>query len=246
MLLSIDWDAYSGCADLVFDAPIWGTRDLPADREEAWQARTLRRNPEAQDWTPLDADFPLYPGWEALERYAGCPAWVTLSHADAWGWLEEHAARTGSVPDVLNIDSHHDLASRSGDGTRVRPGNWAGLGLGGGLIRNYTCLYPAWHTALAVAEGFDLERTHAEIAGLLSSETLPPALLPRLALRRMTHSTDGLPDPAEVSGVLLVQSPAWTNPAHDPAFWQLAEHLNAHRVVAPLYRKWGGCSVPRS
>ncbi|THF66779.1 arginase [Deinococcus sp. Arct2-2] len=233
MLLSIDWDAYSGCADLVFDAPIWGTRDLPADRMEAWQTRTLKRNPEAQNWTPLDADYPLYPGWEALERYAGCPAWVTLSHADAWGWLEEHAARTGAAADVLNIDSHHDLASRSGDPARVRPGNWAGLGLSAGLIGRYECLYPAWHAGLAVAEGFDLERTFAEVAGLL-----PPELLPRIALHRMAHPDDGLPDPAQVSGVLLVQSPAWTSPAHDAAFWQLARHLKAQELVPPLQRVW--------
>lgn len=233
MLLSIDWDAYSGCADLVFDAPIWGTRDLPADRQEAWQARTLRRDPQARDWTPLDADYPLYPGWEALERYAGCPAWVTLSHADAWGWLEEQARHSGVPNDVLNIDSHHDLASRSGDGTRVRPGNWAGLGLGAGLIGRYGCLYPAWHAGLAVAEGFDLERTHREI-----SAVLPPDPLSRLTLRRMAHPTDGLPDPAEVSGVLLVQSPAWTNPAHDAAFWQLAGRLEAQELVSPLRRGW--------
>ncbi|MFB9991850.1 arginase [Deinococcus oregonensis] len=233
MLLSIDWDAYSGCADLVFDAPIWGTRDLPTDREEAWQARTVKRRPEAQDWTPLDADFPLYPGWEALERYAGCPAWVTLSHADAWGWLQEQAQGGGAAHDVLNIDSHHDLASRSGDATRVRPGNWAGLGLGARLIGRYTCLYPAWHTALAVAEGFDLERTHSEVRGVL-----PPDLLSRISLRRMAHAAHGLPDPADVTGLLLVQSPAWTNPAHDPAFWQLADLLGAQEVVPPLHRVW--------
>ncbi|MDB5045073.1 MAG: arginase [Deinococcus sp.] len=245
VLLSIDWDAYSGCAELVFDAPIWGTRDLPADRYEAWQARTLKRNGKAQDWSPLDADYPLHPGWEALERYAGCPAWVTLSHADAWEWLQDHARQSGAPNDVLNIDSHHDLASRSGDGTRVRPGNWAGLGLGGGLIRHYSCLYPAWHAALPVAEGFDLERTHAEVSGLL-----PPEVLPRLTLHRMAHPTGRWPAPAEVSGVLLVQSPAWTNPAHDAAFWHLAGVLGergqgAQVRVPPLRRVWPPSKLSR-
>lgn len=233
MLLSIDWDAFSGTRELVFDAPVWGTRDLDADRYGAWVDRARRRGGAAPergagpaDWAALDADFPLYPGWEALRAYAGVPAFVTLSHADAWTWLEQYPGL-----DVLNLDSHHDLASRSGDPARVRPGNWAGLGLARGLIRTVTTLYPDWHADLPVAEGFDLARTHTEIRDLL-----PPAVLDRVTLTRQGRPGDALPDPAQVTSLLLVQSPAWTNPAHDPALLALAAHLEAQVIAAPLPR----------
>lgn len=230
LLLSIDWDAFSGTRELVFDAPIWGTRDRAEDRVEAWRDRARRRDPQAPGWTALDADFPLHPGWEALERYAGIPAHVTLTHADAWAWLEGHPDA-----DVLNVDSHHDLASLSGDPRRVRPGNWAGLGLRAGRIRRYTCLYPGWHAGLPVAEGFDLERTRGELEALL-----PPDVLARVTLARMAHPQGGLPDPADVTALLLVQSPAWTNPAHDPAFLQLARTLEAVPLTPPLERPASG------
>ncbi len=220
MLLSVDWDAYSGTRELVFDAPIWGTRDLEQDRLAAWRARVRKRG--GQDWAALGDDFPLYPGGEALRQYAGVPAFVALSHADAWGWLRQFPGQ-----DVLNIDSHHDLASFSGDALRVRPGNWAGLGLRAGLIRRYTCGYPAWHADLPVAEGFDLERTHAELAPLLSPEVLARATLGRDL---------PLPPPAQVTALLLVQSPAWTSPAHDAAFFELAQHLRCVPLTQPLRR----------
>ncbi|SMB90276.1 arginase [Deinococcus hopiensis] len=226
MLLSIDWDAFSGTRELVFDAPIWGTRDRDVDRLEAWRERARQRDGAAPDWTPLEADFPLYPGWETLERYAGVSAHVTLTHADGWDWLE---ACPGG--DILNLDSHHDLASRSGDGKRVRPGNWAGLGLRAGRVGRYTCLYPEWHAGLPVAEGFDLDRTRSELAPLL-----PPDVLERVTLRRMRYPADALPDPADVTALLLVQSPAWTNPAHDPKFLWLAEVLGAQTLTPPLLR----------
>ncbi|GGL03379.1 hypothetical protein GCM10010844_22510 [Deinococcus radiotolerans] len=225
VLLSIDWDAFSGTRELVFDAPIWGTRDREHDRLDAWHDRVQRRG--GQDWSALDSDFPLYPGWEALRAYAGSgPAFVTLSHADAWAWLERHPGL-----DVLNLDSHHDLASRSGDPTRVRPGNWAGLGLARGLIRTVTTLYPDWHATLPVAEGFDLDRTWTEVRPLLT-----PDLHGRVHLKRQARPGDGLPDPAQVTSVLLVQSPAWTSPAHDPAFGALARHLTAQPLVPPYPR----------
>ncbi len=220
MLLSIDWDAYSGTRELVFDAPIWGTRDLEPDRLAAWRERVWKRG--GQDWATLDADFPLFPGWQALAQYVGVPAFVALSHADAWGWLERFPGR-----DVLNIDSHHDLASFSGDALRVRPGNWAGLGLRAGLIRRYTCLYPEWHADLPVAEGFDLGRTRAEVLPLL-----PPGVLERVTLTRALP----LPPPEEVETLLLVQSPAWTNPAHDTEFLALAQQLNCETLTGPLRR----------
>ncbi|GGS02428.1 arginase [Deinococcus sedimenti] len=221
MLLSIDWDAFSGTRELVFDAPIWGTRDRDEDRLDAWMARVHKRGGDS--WAALDGDFPLYPGWEALRVYTGVPAFVTLSHADAWTWLHRYPGL-----DVLNLDSHHDLASRSGDPTRVRPGNWAGLGVARGLIRTVTTLYPDWHAALPVAEGFDLGRTRAEVWPLLS-----PDVQARVTLTRQAHPGDGLPDPAGVTSLLLVQSPAWTNPAHDEAFQALADALRAHPIVPP-------------
>lgn len=226
MLLSLDWDAFSGTVPLVFDAPIWGTPDRERDRVEAWRERTRKRDSQAPGWSALAADFPLSPNWEELERYAGIPTTVTLTHADAWAWLQDHPG-----DDVLNVDSHHDLFSLSGDPSRVRPGNWAGLGLRANLIRRYTCLYPEWHAELPVAEGFDLERTRGEI-----KPHLPPDVLERVTLARMASPSVDLPDPAEVSAVLLVQSPAWTNPAHDAAFFRLAHTLRAVPLTPPLDR----------
>jgi hypothetical protein len=224
MLLSVDWDAFSGTRELVFDAPIWGTPDRPHDRSDAWWTRVLRRG--GASWAALEPDFPLYPGWEAITRYAGVPAFVALSHADAWTWLERFPGQ-----DVLNVDSHHDLASVSGDRRRLRPGNWAGLGLDAGLIRTYTCLYPAWHARLPVAEGFDLARTGAELQALL-----PDGVLARTTLRRQAGPQDGWPDAAQVQALLLVQSPAWTSPAHDAAFMRLARGVGAAPVSEPLDR----------
>lgn len=232
MLLSIDWDAFSGCVPLVFDAPIWGTRDRAYDRLGAWWDRARKRDPQAPGWTALEEDFPLYPGWEVLECYAGIPASVTLTHADAWDWLAHFPPE-----DVLNVDSHHDLASFSGDPARVRPGNWAGLGLRAGRVSRYTCLYPDWHTALPVTEGFDLERTRAELVPLL-----PPDVLDRVTLTRMPAPGAGLPDPSLVTALLLVQSPAWTNPAHDAVFWGLVRALRAEVLTPPLDRS--GAAYP--
>ncbi|WP_261664793.1 arginase [Deinococcus sp. Marseille-Q6407] len=227
MLLSIDWDAYSGTRELVFDAPIWGTADRDADRLERWRERARKRSQQrggsGAGWDALADDFPLYPGWEALARYAGLPAFVTLSHADIWPLLE----RFGPGQEVLNIDSHHDLTSFSGDGIRLRPGNWAGLALGAGLAAHYECRYPLWHAELPVAEGFDLARTRAELEPLLPAEALARVKLTRSA---------ALPDPAEVTALVLVQSPAWTNPAHDREFWELAGTLGAETLVSPLRR----------
>ncbi|MFC4426616.1 arginase [Deinococcus navajonensis] len=227
MLLSVDWDAFSGTRELVFDAPIWGTPDQDHDRLDAWRTRARRRAGQrvtpAVSWADLEPDFPLYPGWETLTRYAGVPAFITLSHADAWGWLEQFPGH-----DILNLDSHHDLSSFSGDRARLRPGNWAGLALEAGLVGSYTCQYPEWHADLPVAEGHDLERTRSELGDLLS-----PAVLDRVTLARGGR----LPEPAEVRSVLLVQSPAWTSPAHDGALWTLAATLGAQALCPALDRR---------
>ncbi len=222
MLLSIDWDAYSGCAEHVFDAPIWGTPDREYDRTEAWRARVRKRG--GHDWQALRHDFPLFPGWQELTRYAGCPAHVTLSHAAAQDWLALFPGRS-----VLNLDSHHDLYSQSGDPERWRPGNWAGLGLVSGLVSAYTVRYPEWHDGLMVAEGHDLTRTRAELEGAMSAR-----LLSRVRLERGPE----LPPASEVEAVLLVQSPAWSSPAHDAAFFALAGALRAAPLgQAPLDRR---------
>lgn len=221
MLLSIDWDAYSATRELVFDAPIWGTPDREYDRLEAWRARLRKRGGVAQeqatlDWNALEEDFPLLGDWQALLQFQGKPAWAALSHAAAYDWVSRFEPQ-----DVLNIDSHHDLYSSSGDPARVRPGNWAGLALRSGRITSYVCQYPEWHADLRVAEGYDLERTRAEL-----TSHLPPPLHERLQLRRSA----ALPDPEQVTALLLVQSPSWCSPAHDPAFLSLVEGLGAKRL----------------
>ena len=223
VLLSIDWDAYSGCAEHVFDAPIWGTPDREQDRVQAWRERVQKRG--GHGWNALEADFPLYSGWEALAQYAGLPAFVTLSHAAAEEWLRLYPCRR-----VLNIDSHHDLYSQSGDHARWRPGNWAGLGLASGLIGSYAVRYPAWHEGLLVAEGHDLARTRAEL------EAAIPELLPDIRLERGPE----LPPARQVEALLLVQSPSWSSPAHDPAFFGLARALGATVLrESPLWRAEG-------
>ena len=231
MLLSVDWDAFSGPRELVFDAPIWGTRDRPEDRFEAWRLRAAKRGGGA--WEALAEDFPLYAGWEALHAYVGVPTFLTLSHADAWDWL---AAFPGE--DVLNVDSHHDLVSWSGDPARVRPGNWAGLALRAGRARRYACLYPWWHAGLPVAEGYDLTRTRAELAAHVEGDWDG-----RAELRRQRDPADGWPDPAGVRALLLVQSPAWCSPAHDPVLFALARQLGARVLSPPLVRPAEGARL---
>ena len=224
MLLSIDWDFYSGCNEHVFDGPLWGTPDREHDRLARWRERALKRDARANGWTTLAKDFPLHGDPHELLVYKGLPTFVAWSHAHAWDWLTRFPGR-----DVLNFDSHHDLYSASGDPERVRPGNWAGLALERGLVGRYTCAYPAWHADVRVAEGFDLERTWDEVRAGLS-----PALLPRVELGRNSP----LPDSAHVESLLLVQSPAWTSPAHDGVFFELAGALEAVPLSPPLERRF--------
>lgn len=226
MLLSIDWDAFSGTRELVFDAPIWGTPDRQYDRIEAWHKRVHKRG--GSDWSVLEKDFPLFSGWQQLKQYAGIPTQITLSHADAWMWLQEHYELHGKQV-VTNIDSHHDLVSLSGDPAKVRPGNWAGLGLQQGLIEAYHCVYPEWHATLPVAEGFDVERTKQEIELLLPEHIHSVIHLTRTAV---------WPEPATIRGILLVQSPSWCSPAHDWAFQQVGKCLQAQPLIPPLERPY--------
>lgn len=224
MLLSVDWDYYSGSIEHVFDAPLWGTPDREFDRLERWHERARKRDEEANGWEALDKDFPLYGDPRELLAYGGIPTFAAWSHAHAWEWLERYSGR-----EVLNFDSHHDLYSNSGDPEKVRPGNWAGLALSAGLISRYACVYPSWHGEVRVAEGHDLARTWKEVQANLAS-----ALWPRVTLSRAKR----LPHPAEVESLLLVQSPSWTNPAHDGVFLELVQALSARELSAPHLRRW--------
>ncbi len=214
MLLSVDWDFFSGCVEHIFDAPIWGSRDTPFDRLEAWQVRADKRG------GVLGADFPLLENWRWLWQWQGVPAYATLSHADAFGLLERIGCSS-----VVNLDSHHDLFSSSGDTARVRPGNWAGLALERGLIDSYCCVYPSWHEHVMVAEGFDLERTWSELGGRFAAKNVQLERTP-LAQLELT----------EVTAILLVQSPAWTNPEHDAVFLEVCQFLQTEFLELPLNR----------
>jgi hypothetical protein len=218
-LLSVDWDYFSGSAELVFDSPFWGTRDTDFDRFEAWEARVLKRG--GSSFEVLQDDFPLFGQPLELLKFAGLPCYATVSHSDAYA-LIKHLG----ISSVVNLDSHHDLFSSSGDPNRVRPGNWAGLALEHGLISSYTCIYPAWHENVRVTEGFDLNRTKLELPSRLSDFEID-----------LQHGDLKL-EPESVSAVLLVQSPAWTNPLYDSMFLELCDGLNAQLISAILERSF--------
>lgn len=217
MLLSVDWDYFIGSADLIFDSPLWGTADTLLERNAAWSARAVKRG--GSSFEVLRDDFPLLVSPKPLEKLAGVPCFACVTHSDAYALLQKL-----EIKQVLNLDSHHDLYSSSGDPERVRPGNWAGLALERGLIDAYTCRYPAWHSSLRVAEGFDLERTRAELPARFSSLNLT---LERGKLE--------LPQ-SEIEALLLVQSPAWTNPLFDSDFVALCAALSAELLELPLER----------
>jgi hypothetical protein len=214
MLLSIDWDYFSGCVEHVFDAPIWGTKDTDYDRIEAWEVRALKRNGD------LSKDFPLFDDGLELLKLEGIKTYATLSHSDAYEFIKQL-----KISSVLNLDSHHDLFSLSGNPKNLRPGNWAGLALEHGLIQTYTCVYPVWHQEVRVAEGYDLERTRSEIGTRFDSYALK---LERKSLSELELK--------EIDSILLVQSPAWTNPEHDQRFFEICEALKAEYLQRPLRR----------
>ncbi len=225
-LLSLDWDYFSGSAELVFDSPFWGTRDTDFDRTEAWISRALKRG--GFGFEVLKEDFPLFGNPLQLKKLFDLPCYASVTHSDAYA-LIKHLG----ISSVLNLDSHHDLFSSSGDPTRVRPGNWAGLALEHGLISSYTCFYPTWHEHVRVTEGFDLGRTRLELNEQFArrgwSETIPYTIP---SLER------GMPnlEKTEFDAVLLVQSPAWTNPLYDAVFLELCQKLNAQSLAPVLER----------
>jgi hypothetical protein len=219
VLLSVDWDYFVGSADLIFDAPLWGTPDRAFDRDGAWTARAVKRG--GNSFEMLRDDFPLLVSPKPLEGLAGMPCFACITHSDAYALLQKL-----EIKQVLNLDSHHDLFASSGDASRVRPGNWAGLALERGLLDAYTCCYPPWHAAQRVAEGFDLERTRAELPSRLDGLNIT---LERGELEL---------ELARITAVLLVQSPAWTNPLFDSVFLELCQSLEATFLEPPLERRF--------
>jgi hypothetical protein len=225
-LLSVDWDYFSGSAELVFDSPFWGTRDTDFDRSEAWEARALKRG--GKSFELLRNDFPLFGHPLELLKFASLPCYASVTHSDAYPLIENLG-----ISSVTNLDSHHDLFSLSGDPKRVRPGNWAGLALEHGLISSYTCIYPDWHEHVQVTEGFDLSRTRLELPSRFRSrgwsDTIPYT---------MPDLQRGMPEleSADFDAVLLVQSPAWTNPLYDSVFLELCNSLNA-QIISPLLER---------
>ena len=225
MLLSLDWDFYAGSSEHVFDSPLWGSPDLEYHRHERW--RQMVRVRGGDSWEVLKVDFPLYGNPLELLALEGLPCYAALSHESGIGWLER--VRQASPQALLNLDSHHDLYSSSGDSNRVRPGNWVGHVLERGLISHYTCLYPGWHSSVAVSEGFDVERTWSEMGNRF--------LRTQVRLERRTGPEQAILL-SDVSSVLLVQSPAWTSPLYDPVFLELTRKLEAKILTPPLARVW--------
>ena len=225
MLLSVDWDFYAGAREHVFDSPLWGSPDLEYHRCERW--RELARKRGGSSFDVLQEDFPLYGSPLELLKLKGIPCFAALSHESGMDWLERVQQASPQV--LLNLDSHHDLYSSSGDSGRIRPGNWAGHALERGLISHYTCLYPGWHSSVAVSEGFDVERTWSEMGNRF--------LRTQVRLERRTGPEQAILL-SDVSSVLLVQSPAWTNPLYDEVFLELIHRLKATVLTPPLARAW--------
>ena len=225
MLLSVDWDFYAGANEHVFDSPLWGSPDLEYHRFERWQELARKRG--GSSWKVLREDFPLFGNPLELLKFFGLPCYVALSHDSGFEWLEQ--VSQASPQPLLNLDSHHDLYSSSGDTTRIRPGNWAGHALERGLISHYTCIYPRWHAEVAVSEGYDCERTWTEIGARFSRT--------QVTLERVSSPEQAIV-PSDISSLLLVQSPAWTNPLYDVVFLELCRKLQAQVLSPPMARAW--------
>jgi hypothetical protein len=221
-LFSVDWDYFSGSLEHVFDSPLWGTPDLEFDRCERWRERARSRG--GSSFEILRQDFPLFGNPQALLRFVGVPSFAVSSHAAAYRLLERL-----NCSSVVNLDSHHDLFSSSGDPTRVRPGNWAGLSLEHGLIDSYSCIYPSWHADVQVTEGFDLDRTWSELGARVWRD--------RVSLSRDPASLDCL-EPSSIGAILLVLSPSWSDPLYDSAFFELARALQAEIEPGLACRSW--------
>jgi hypothetical protein len=221
-LLSVDWDYFSGSLEHVFDSPLWGSPDLGFDRLERWRERSLVRGDSS--FEVLRHDFPLFGNPRDLLHFAGISTFAVSSHDAAYNLLQRL-----DCSNVINFDSHHDLYSSSGDPTRVRPGNWAGLALEHGLIESYSCVYPSWHIDVRVTEGFDLDRTWSELG--------VRAWHDRVSLLQDETTLDSL-EPSSVQAILLVLSPSWSNPLYDPTFFEIARGLQAEIETDLACRSW--------
>ena len=221
-LLSVDWDYFSGSLEHIFDSPLWGSADLEFDRCERWRERARSRG--GSGFEVLRHDFPLFGDPRALLRFVGVPTFAVSNHDAAYGLLKPL-----NCSSVINLDSHHDLFSSSGDPNRVRPGNWAGLALEHGLIGSYSCIYPSWHSEIRVSEGFDLDRTCSEIGARVWRDLV--------SLSREPPGLDGL-EYQSVRAMLLVLSPSWSNPLYDPLFLELAHGLNADLEASLVERRF--------
>jgi hypothetical protein len=221
-LLSVDWDYFSGSLEHVFDSPLWGSPDLEFDRLERWRERARVRG--GSSFEILRHDFPLFGNPLELLQFVGVPTFAVSSHNTAYGLLEKL-----NCSGVINLDSHHDLFSSSGDPNRVRPGNWAGLALEHGVIESYSCIYPVWHSDVRVTEGFDLHRTWTELG--------TRAWHDRISLSHHASTFETL-EPASVQAILLVLSPSWSNPLYDPLFLEIARGLSAEIEPGLACRSW--------
>ncbi len=221
-LLSVDWDYFSGSLEHVFDSPLWGSPDREFDRCERWRERARSRG--GSSFEILRHDFPLFGDPQALLRFVGIPTFAVSSHAAAYGLLNHL-----NCSSVINLDSHHDLFSSSGDPTWVRPGNWAGLALEHGLIESYTCIYPSWHSEIRVSEGFELDRTRIEMGARVWRDRVSLSREPS-ALESLGHQS--------VRAILLVLSPSWSNPLYDSLFFDLAHGLNADLEASLIERRF--------
>jgi hypothetical protein len=230
-LLSLDWDFFAGSGEHIFDSPLWGSPDLEFDRLERWRERAKTRG--GTDFEVLRQDFPLFAkprDWQFLERLLeGIPAWAVTSHDAVYGLLEQ-----SRCSQVINLDSHHDLFSSSGNPTRLRPGNWAGLALEHRLIESYSCVYPDWHKDVRVSEGFDLERTWCEIGQRSWRDRVH---LERSSATLESTCMSSLRD--SLRAVVLVLSPAWSNPCFDAEYFALASALQAKIEPGLLTRAFG-------
>ena len=221
-LLSVDWDYFSGSLEHVFDSPLWGSPDLEFDRCERWRERARSRG--GSSFEVLRHDFPLFGDPQELLRFVGVPTFAISSHDAAYGLLKHLTCSS-----VINLDSHHDLFSSSGNPNFVRPGNWAGLALEQGLIESYSCIYPTWHANVRVTEGFDLNRTWTELGARVWRD--------RVSLSREPSVLNGL-EHQSVGAMLLVFSPSWSNPLYDPLFLELALGLNADLELSLIERRF--------
>lgn len=199
LILSIDFDFFveedpkldlgHGEHHPIFFEVLWAIRDLewkkPVRKLLPWSGPTVpefHRN--VSDWFCTVA-----PRWSCSAE----------SHSGIIKLLDEPC-------DVINFDAHHDVHYGTVPSSErfVNCGNWASWGMGQGLIRNYTVVYPDWRRKFE--ERFPLQTTATK---LFWSEFV--ARHERLNdYRRYTTK------------IFLCRSGAWVPPCYDRRFNQLS------------------------